>query len=211
MILRQWSGRAALDRPDDYPLHFRTNVVPELWHIPGFLGARLSRRLDSDGIEFTVISCWASMEAVRAFAGDEPEKAVVEPGAVAALVSFDEHVIHRELVEDVLAGDEASPVIALTAVRRRLDVQKSDISGSSFDDVSLAGARIHNVNFSGATFDDVNMSGWRIENANLAGLSIRKANLAGASVDESRHDTMMIDGVSVADLFAAYRKAKAGV
>jgi hypothetical protein len=41
------------------------------------------------------------MDAVRAFAGLDVDKAVVEPGAVAALVEFDRGVRHYEVVEDV--------------------------------------------------------------------------------------------------------------
>jgi hypothetical protein len=38
------------------------------------------------------------MEAVRRFAGDEPERAVVEPAARAVLSDFDESVRHYEVV-----------------------------------------------------------------------------------------------------------------
>jgi hypothetical protein len=41
------------------------------------------------------------MDAIRAFAGDDVGKAVVEPGAVAALVDFDDHVRHYETIEEI--------------------------------------------------------------------------------------------------------------
>ena len=40
------------------------------------------------------------MDAIRAFAGVDVEKAVVEPGAVAALIDFDGRVRHYEVVEE---------------------------------------------------------------------------------------------------------------
>ena len=43
--------------------------------------------------------------------------------------------------------------------KERLEVGKSDLSGSVFDDVNLSGCTFHNVNLSGASVDDVNMSG----------------------------------------------------
>ncbi len=43
---------------------------------------------------------WESMDAIRQFAGAEVEKAVVEPEAAAALVSFDRTVEHYEVLED---------------------------------------------------------------------------------------------------------------
>jgi hypothetical protein len=55
-----------------------------------------------DKVEFLVLTRWQSMEAVRAFAGARVDKAVVEPGAVAALDDFDAAVRHYEVIEDVL-------------------------------------------------------------------------------------------------------------
>jgi hypothetical protein len=43
------------------------------------------------------------MEAVRDFAGADISHAVVEPGAVAALVEFDPIVRHYDVIEDVSA------------------------------------------------------------------------------------------------------------
>jgi heme-degrading monooxygenase HmoA len=78
-------------------------VVTELGNVPGFLGADLLRRDMPDAIEFTVISRWASLDAIRAFAGDDPTKALVEPGAVAALREFDDRATHHEVLERVAA------------------------------------------------------------------------------------------------------------
>jgi heme-degrading monooxygenase HmoA len=99
MIIREWRGRARLDRAEAYPRHFRERVAPELKTIPGFLGADLCRGLVGDRIEFLVLSRWRSMDAIRAFAGDTPDKAVVEPGAIAALEEFDDFVRHYETLE----------------------------------------------------------------------------------------------------------------
>jgi hypothetical protein len=41
------------------------------------------------------------MEAIRAFAGADVGKAVVEPGAVAALRSYDDRVQHHEVIAEV--------------------------------------------------------------------------------------------------------------
>ncbi len=99
MIVREWRGRAKLDRAEAYPKHFRDSVAPELKNIPGFIGAELCRRLEGDRIEFLVVSRWRSMEAIRAFAGPDAGKAVVEPGARAALEEYDDFVRHYETIE----------------------------------------------------------------------------------------------------------------
>jgi heme-degrading monooxygenase HmoA len=101
MIIRAWRGRARRARSDAYPKHFREAVVPALRNVPGFLGAQLSQRTEGDMVEFLVLTRWQSMEAVRAFAGPAVDKAIVEPGAVAALDDFDAAVRHYEVIEEV--------------------------------------------------------------------------------------------------------------
>jgi heme-degrading monooxygenase HmoA len=101
MVIREWRGRADAGRKDAYPKHFREKVVPELRTVPGFLGAHLSRRESGGKIEFLVLTRWRSMDAIAAFAGADAAKAVVEPGAVAALADFDSRVQHYEVLEDV--------------------------------------------------------------------------------------------------------------
>jgi heme-degrading monooxygenase HmoA len=101
MIVRTWRGRAPLSKPDDYVGHFRTNVVADLRSVDGFLGATLVRQVRPDDIEFLVITRWRSMDAIRGFAGSTVGRAVVEPGAIAALLSYDDFVEHYEVVEEV--------------------------------------------------------------------------------------------------------------
>lgn len=101
MIIREWRGRAARPNADAYPRHFRSKVIPELRELPGFLSAHLCRRDLGGSIEFLVLTKWHSMDAIRAFAGDDTSKAIVEPGGVAALADFDDRVQHYETIEDV--------------------------------------------------------------------------------------------------------------
>ena len=101
MIIREWRGRASPLRAEAYPKHFREKVVPELRHLPGFIGADLSQRQLDDKVEFLVLTRWQSMDAIRAFAGADVENAVVEPGAVAALIEYDTSVRHYEVIERV--------------------------------------------------------------------------------------------------------------
>jgi heme-degrading monooxygenase HmoA len=102
MIVRTWRGRASSTNPDGYPTHFRRGVLPALQRLDGFLGASLLKRTENGEIEFLVLTRWTSIEAIRAFAGGNTGKAVVEPEAVAALVDFDPTVRHYELVEEAV-------------------------------------------------------------------------------------------------------------
>jgi hypothetical protein len=49
------------------------------------------------------------MEAIRAFAGDTPEVAVVAPEARAVLSEFDAHVTHFDMVLEHAASDGPQP------------------------------------------------------------------------------------------------------
>ena len=63
--------------------------------------ADLSRRQLDDKVEFLVLTRWQSKDSIRAFAGADPDKAIIEPGAVAALMEFDTTVQHYEVIEEV--------------------------------------------------------------------------------------------------------------
>ena len=96
MIARLWSGKAKdAANGDLYQRHVTRTVFPELKKIPGHKGAQVLRRNQ----EFLVITFWESMEAIRRFAGDDPERAVVEPEAQAALIDYDELVSHYEVMQ----------------------------------------------------------------------------------------------------------------
>lgn len=99
MIVRTWRGRTTSGDADAYPRHFYGNVMPELKAIAGFLGADLLKEEKDGQVEYFVLTRWASLDAIKAFAGEDYEQAVVEPEAVAALDDFDRTVRHYEKVD----------------------------------------------------------------------------------------------------------------
>jgi heme-degrading monooxygenase HmoA len=98
MIVRAWRGRATPENAEAYVGHLRESVFPKLGGMDGHEGALLLRRDGAGGVEFLVLTLWASMEAVTGFAGEDPGKAVVEPAARAVLADFDTTVAHYEVV-----------------------------------------------------------------------------------------------------------------
>jgi mannose-6-phosphate isomerase-like protein (cupin superfamily) len=100
VIARRWTGRTAgEEQAGAYISHFERTVRPRLENVDGFLGATVERVDGQEGIEIVVVTRWASMDAVRAFAGDEVDLAVVEPEARAILTSYDPRVRHVELAD----------------------------------------------------------------------------------------------------------------
>ena len=98
MILRVWRAYADASLSDRYPRHLLDNVRPELEKIAGFSGLFLLRRQHGAEVEFVVQTLWDSLDAIRTFAGPNPERAVVEPSAAAVLLRFDETVDHYEVL-----------------------------------------------------------------------------------------------------------------
>ena len=100
MIVRVWKARATPEKAPAYRQHLETHVFPILRSVTGFISADLMERADDEEIEFVVTSRWQSLKAVREFAGDAYEKAVIAPGAKAVLASFDEGVAHYEVTAE---------------------------------------------------------------------------------------------------------------
>ena len=104
MIVREWQAWATPDNYVLYDQHFREAVVPQLREIPGCLNAHLLRRDVGDEVEIVAVSYFESLEAIGTFAGDDLERAVVEPAARAVLTRFDERCRHYEVVATL--GDD---------------------------------------------------------------------------------------------------------
>jgi heme-degrading monooxygenase HmoA len=101
MIMRIWHGWTAPDNADRYEALLEEEIFAGIQdrHIPGFKGIKLLRRISGDEVEFVTIMTFESLEAVRAFAGDDYEAAVVPPKARAVLSHFDDRSQHYEVRE----------------------------------------------------------------------------------------------------------------
>lgn len=98
MIARVWHGWSSVGNADAYQRHFETTVLPNLRQVAGFRAAQLWRRHEAGEIEFAAVTTWDSVDAIRAFAGADYERAVVEPEARRVLTRFDERVSHYQVV-----------------------------------------------------------------------------------------------------------------
>jgi hypothetical protein len=97
MIARTWRGWTAAASADDYQRHYATVVATELRSIPGFRGARLLRHQHEDEVRFTSITFFTDVDAIRSFAGDAYDFAVVAEEARKILTRWDERVTHDEV------------------------------------------------------------------------------------------------------------------
>jgi heme-degrading monooxygenase HmoA len=99
MIGRLWSGRTEPADADAYEAFLRDDLLPEVSTLDGARGGYVLRRETLDGaIEFVTLTIFDSLDAVRRFAGDDLERAVIEPRAQELLAEYDPDVRHFEVV-----------------------------------------------------------------------------------------------------------------
>jgi heme-degrading monooxygenase HmoA len=97
MISRIWNGRTRPENAAAYERLLRAEILPGIAaRVPGYRGAHLLRREDGGEVEFVTVTWFDSLDAVRAFAGEDYEAAVVSPAARALLASFDARSRHYE-------------------------------------------------------------------------------------------------------------------
>jgi heme-degrading monooxygenase HmoA len=97
-----WRGWAPQATADDYQRHYESEVSGHLRSVDGFRGGCLLRLDDGHEVMFTSITFFTSLAAVRGFAGDDYERAVVEPAGRRALSRWDERVSHHEVAIDLM-------------------------------------------------------------------------------------------------------------
>jgi len=99
MITRIWHGHTTLANADAYESLLKTEIFVGIAHrrIHGYRGIQLLRRTIGGTVEFITIMWFDSIDAVREFAGEDYEKAVVPPAARAILSRFDERSQHYEV------------------------------------------------------------------------------------------------------------------
>jgi heme-degrading monooxygenase HmoA len=108
MIARTWRGFTSAADADPYAEYVRRAAIPPYLGTPGNRGAFIFRRVVEDEVEFLVLSLWDSMDAVRAFAGPDPVRAVFYPEDARYLTRFDQQVEHFEVVEHAVAPATAA-------------------------------------------------------------------------------------------------------
>src|SRR5512134_1818378 len=101
MISRIWHGWTTVENADAYENLLKSEIFTGIAdrHIPGYRGIHLLRRTLPSEVEFITLMWFDSLDAVRAFAGEDYEAAVVPPKARRLLSRFDERSAHYEVIE----------------------------------------------------------------------------------------------------------------
>lgn len=99
MISRVWHGWTTPANADTYEALLKSEIFMGIRdrQIAGYRGIHLFRRNLGDEVEFVTVMWFDTIEAVRAFAGEDYEVAVVPPKARALLSRFDARSQHYEV------------------------------------------------------------------------------------------------------------------
>ena len=94
-VVRMWRGVIRSDDVDAYVAYVEETGMSSYRSTPGNLDAWVITRDPGDGrTEICTVSRWASMDAIRGFAGDDLDAAVYYPEDDRYLLERDEHVRH---------------------------------------------------------------------------------------------------------------------
>ena len=109
MIAREWKCLCPRRHREGFLKHLDLTGVREAIATPGYQGHQVLERLCescptglSSSVEIALVTYWESLQAVQAFAGLDPERAVLYPGGEHFEIIADKHVRHYEVLEMTL-------------------------------------------------------------------------------------------------------------
>lgn len=99
MIARTWHGTVPAAVADAYHRYLLATGVPDYRATPGNRGVYVLRRVEGVVAHFLLLTLWDSWESIRAFAGDDVERARYYPEDEAFLLELEPTVTHYEVLE----------------------------------------------------------------------------------------------------------------
>ena len=104
LIAREWRGKVYKEKADEYASYLLREGVNKLAAIPGNLGVQMFRLDEGDAVEFTVISYWPSIEAIKRYAGESYQKPHHLPKDPEYLIELPQAVRHYDVLVDSMRG-----------------------------------------------------------------------------------------------------------
>lgn len=98
MIVRLWHGRVPTSKAAAYRVVTNGRAIPDYRSVPGNLSVHVLERQEGEATHFITLTFWDSLESIRAFAGDDLEKAKYYPEDADFLLEYEPRVVHYEVV-----------------------------------------------------------------------------------------------------------------
>ena len=107
MIMREWRGGLPHDKVEAYFDYLRQTGLADYAATPGHRGTWVLLDRSGEIAEYTLLTLWDSLEAIRAFAGDDISVARYYPDDPQYFVHMPEKVRHYEVLA---APDRAASI-----------------------------------------------------------------------------------------------------
>jgi len=101
MVARIWHGVTPANKADEYFDYLKKTGVSDYKATPGNRGVYLLRRIEGDQAHFLTLTFWDSEPAIKAFAGDDIEKARYYPEDAHFLLEMEPLVKHYEVLNEL--------------------------------------------------------------------------------------------------------------
>lgn len=99
MIARLWHGRVPTRKADEYHRYLLRTGLTDYAATPGNYGVQVLQRTEGDVTHFLLITLWVSLDAVRAFAGEDYQRARYYPEDDEFLLEREPHVLHYDVLD----------------------------------------------------------------------------------------------------------------
>jgi heme-degrading monooxygenase HmoA len=98
MIVRMWHGRVPNGKAAAYRAFLNRRAIPDYRSVPGSVSVHVLERPEGEVTHFITLTFWESLEAIRAFAGEDVEQAKYYPEDRDFLLEFEPSVVHYQVV-----------------------------------------------------------------------------------------------------------------
>ena len=104
MIARIWHGRTPADKADEYRQYLFEVGIKKIATLPGNRGVQMMVGKTAEQGDFTVISYWDSIEAIKGYAGEDYTKVHDLPRDKEFLIDHEPLVRHLSLDVNLWQG-----------------------------------------------------------------------------------------------------------
>ena len=98
MIIRIWHGRVNHNDAREYREFLQQRAIPDYQSVDGNIDVKILERQQEDATHFITMTTWESFDAIKAFAGEDLERAKYYPEDEGYLLEFEPTVVHYEVV-----------------------------------------------------------------------------------------------------------------
>ena len=98
MIIRMWHGRVNRNDAPAYREFLKQRAIPDYQSVEGNIDVKILERQEEDATHFITMTTWESLDAIKAFAGENLERAKYYPEDEGYLLEFEPTVVHYEVV-----------------------------------------------------------------------------------------------------------------